>query len=91
MMSHNRPELLNTVSLPSNAEHLNEVLEMLDELHEAVSEGNMASFTDVNATELQNWLREVVYIAQETMNEIQKTNTQKKPALRIVEKINRAG
>jgi hypothetical protein len=91
MMSHNRPELMNTVILPGNVERLNETLEMLDELHDAVSEGSMTTFTDVNATELENWLREVVYMAQETLQEIQKTKTQRKPVLRIVEKVNRAG
>lgn len=90
MMNHNRPELLNTAILPGNVERLNEVLDVLDELHEAVSEGNMTSFTDVNAGELENWLRDLVYTAQETLQEIQKTKMQRKPALRIVEKVNRA-
>lgn len=91
MMSYNRPETT-PVILPCGVEHLETMLDVLDELHTAASEGSVVDFTGMNQRELISVLREVMYLAQETIDEIEKTGAQKKPVLRLVEKVNvRAG
>ncbi len=68
-----------------NDQRLAEVLETLDELHSAVSEGQIERLTTMNKHELIAMLHEFVYTAQETIREID-TVRDVRPALRIVEK-----
>ncbi|MCU0512373.1 MAG: hypothetical protein MUE40_07360 [Anaerolineae bacterium] len=84
-MSQNRPETMLTTC---GAEHLENVLDLLDELHTAASEGTVTSLTGMNQHELLSLLREVVYLAQETMEEIQQNRAQKMPVLRLIDKVN---
>lgn len=54
------------------ANRLNLVYETLDELHSAICEGNAelpAEFE--NPAALMDWLREVIYTAQETIRELE--------------------
>ena len=50
---------------------LGELLEMLDTLHSAASDGELTSLTPQRKRELTALLREVVYTAQETIQEIE--------------------
>jgi len=90
MMSHNRNDFTPVIS-PCGVEHLESMLDTLDELHTAASEGNAGDFTDLNTRELIGVLREMMFLAQETIEELQKAGTQKKPVLRLVEKVHKAG
>lgn len=89
-MSHNRPDYNHLVP-PCGAEHLESMLETLDELHTAASEGSTGDFTDLDKRELIGVLREMMFLAQETIEELQKAAPQKKPVLRLVEKVHKAG
>jgi hypothetical protein len=67
-------------------DHLADLLEALDDLHTAASEGRLASTTAMSKRELLALLRDVVYIAEETMQEIQTQSAHREPVLFIVEK-----
>lgn len=43
----------------------------LDELHTAASEGMLPALTPLSSTELVGWLRELIYMAEETIVEIE--------------------
>lgn len=98
-MSHKRPVQISLVatmqSLPQDhQDRLDDVLATLDDLHTAASEGTLTDFTRMNDREVINWLRDVIYTAQEAIDELESHdgNTQQnQPMLRIVEKIERAG
>ena len=63
------------------------VYEAFDDLHDAVSEGQMTELTPLEKRELLGWLRELVYTAQETIEEIEKVNPPvvcQTPTLRLV-------
>ncbi len=62
------------------------LLEAVDELHTAVSEGELADLTSLNEFELQNWLRELIWVAQEALSEIERQRAQTQPALVLVRK-----
>jgi hypothetical protein len=72
---------------------LEEALELLDQLHTAASEGNSTHFTGMSDAEALGYLHDILYTAQEAINEIQTAKTQQQPVLRIVEKVqnNKAG
>ena len=58
------------------------MFELFDDLHTAASEGDLEAITSLNNRELVGWLRELVYTAEETITEIEKSNVY--PALRLV-------
>lgn len=63
------------------------VYEAFDELHDAVSEGQIQEMTPLDRRELLGWLRELVFTAQETIAEIEKVNppgTCSPPVLRLI-------
>ncbi len=63
------------------------VFEVFDDLHDAVSEGQIDTVTALNSRELVGWLRELVFTAQETIEEIEKAhvlNARQHPTLRLV-------
>ena len=63
------------------------VYEAFDDLHDAVSEGQIQELTPHDRRELVGWLRELVFTAQETIAEIEKVNvpgTCPPPALRLI-------
>jgi hypothetical protein len=85
-MSQNRPELnLNPKTLPCGREAFEDMLDLLDELHSAASDNELTEATDMNRKDLVSMLREMVYLAEETINEIEKTKMQKMPVLHLVE------
>jgi hypothetical protein len=70
---------------------LAELLEALDELHTAASEGQLYNVISLNQREVLAWLREVVYTAEEAMLEIEQTTpAYDQLVLRVVEKPVRA-
>lgn len=85
-MSQNRAELnLNPTTLPCGREAFEDMLEMMDDLHTAASDDELTEVTDMKRKELVSMLREVMYLAQETIDELQKSRMQKMPVLHLVE------
>jgi hypothetical protein len=71
-----------------NENHLADLFDALDELHSAVTEGQLPKVTSLNKRELLAWLRDIIYTAQETIEEIdQQRELWREPMLRIVEKV----
>jgi hypothetical protein len=50
--------------------HMETLLETLDRLHTASYEGTLAEETTLSQEDLLGWLEDVIYTAQETINEI---------------------
>ena len=85
-MSQTRPELnLNPTTLSCGREAFEDMLEMMDDLHTAASDNELTEVTDMKRKELISVLREVMYLAQETIDELQKARVQKMPVLHLVE------
>ena len=76
---------------------LTDVLEYVDALHSAASEGESEHFTGMNEAEVINHLRELIYTAQEALIEIDAQRTvdfgqsAQRTVLHIVPKIDKAG
>ena len=76
---------------------LTDVLEYVDALHTAASEGESQDFTGMNEAEMINHLREIIFTAQEALIEIDAQRALKFgapaqwPTLHIVPKIHKAG
>lgn len=71
------------------AERLADMLEMVDQLHTAASDGELQTVTRVNKRELLAMLNEFVYTAQETISEINQHEYEqdsKQPILHILDK-----
>jgi hypothetical protein len=89
----------NTVTehfLATSSIHLEDVLEYIDQLHTAASEGSAQSFTGMDEVETVNVLRELIYTAQEALSEIEtlrasRQRRNKQPVLRLVKKVDKAG
>jgi len=70
--------------LPRN-NRLDVAYEAIDELHSAISEGSVENVSDFQSrAELLNWLRDVIYTAQETIAEIESTDTEPSSMLRVI-------
>lgn len=83
----------NTVTehyLAASSLHLEDVLEYVDSLHSAASDGDADQFTQMQDVDVINTLRDMIYTAQETIREIEdartkaKSNAQHQPQLRII-------
>lgn len=61
------------------------LFEALDELHGAVSEGELQKITTLSNAEMIAWLHDLIYTAQETIEEI-KTQADAPVELRLVRK-----
>lgn len=90
----------NTVTehfLAASSIHLEDVLEYIDQLHTAASEGKSPNFTGMDEVETMNLLRELIYTAQESLVEIETLRAHKcqrrnmQPVLRLVKKVEKAG
>lgn len=83
--------------LTMNLLSLEDVLETVDQLHSAISEGSTMQIADLSEAELVDTLRELIYTAQETVEEIETQRAKRRktrkhqPTLRIVPKIDKAG
>ena len=61
------------------------LFQSLDELHNAASEGSLQSVTPLSNAELLGWLQELIYTAEETIEEIRQQETKPAtPHLRLV-------
>ncbi|MCS7070629.1 MAG: hypothetical protein NZM00_03930 [Anaerolinea sp.] len=89
-MTNRQPSLTLTYT-PSR---LGDVLDALDDIHTAVSDGTLAQLATVSTGDLREWLHEILYLASQTLIELDgghdaeiRTNTEKAaPALRLVRK-----
>lgn len=80
----------------SSMTHLEDVLDYIDILHTAASDGTNVG--ELSTEELMSVLRDIIYTAQETISEIETTRAvqrrdrkHKKPMLHIVPKVEKAG
>jgi hypothetical protein len=80
------PTLQLNLQLLYNDGRLGNLLDTLDELHTAASEGSLRQITTVSDAELVGWLYEVMYTAQEIMAEIETHHEQREPELTLVPK-----
>jgi phage tail tape-measure protein len=62
---------MNQLELLYNGDRLGDLLELLDELHSAASENRLQTCTTLPENELLDLLKEVIYTAQETIEEIE--------------------
>lgn len=68
-----------------NDAHLAGLFQSLDELHTAASEGYLATTTPLARSELVGWLQELIYVAEQTIVEIEDQEAiTNPPHLRIV-------
>ncbi|QPC82141.1 hypothetical protein G4Y79_21030 [Phototrophicus methaneseepsis] len=82
---------VNAASL-NPALNLADILDLLDQIHNVASEDGEADFTDLSEGETISLLRDVIYTAQETINEIEaRRATTQKPILHLVEKHEKIG
>ena len=73
------------IQLLPRANRLDVAYEAIDELHTAISEGNTERFEEFQSrAELLNWLRDVIYTAQETITELESDQDQPCTMLRVV-------
>lgn len=82
MMSQNRQPKLELVQ-PTDV--LGNVYDTLDQLHNAASSGEQQAFSGLNNAEMLKMLQEIIYMAQETIDEIENQRTWQQPVLRIIE------
>lgn len=72
--------------------NLAEILDLLDQIHNLASdEDGAADFTDLSDGETISLLRDVIYTAQETINEIEARQNTQRPILHFVEKQEKIG
>ncbi len=69
-----------------NDNRLADMMETLDQLHTAASEGHLELTTTMNRRELVALLRDVIYTAQETIGEIEKDTIRPEVVLQLVKK-----
>ncbi len=75
-----------SLQLLYNESRLSTLLDALDELHSAASDGNIRAVTSLTNAELIGMLRDIIYTAQETMEEIEANNSQREVGLSLVRK-----
>ncbi len=68
-------------------EQLNAVLDTLDELHSLAAEHEAEAATGLSRHELISYLRDILYVTQETLKEIQ--HQQATPLLRVLPRAER--
>jgi hypothetical protein len=64
-----------TLQLLYNDARLSALFDALDELHSAASDGNIHAVTSLSNAEMIAWLRDVMYTAQEAIEEIEDHST----------------
>lgn len=70
-MTNQIPQQLQVLPVTETA-RLQAAYDILDELHTAASQGQVTRFAGMEEAEMLNWLRDVIYTAQETIAEIQR-------------------
>lgn len=74
---------INQEVLVSDA-RLEALFEMVDDLHNAATEGQLQAVTSLNNRELVGWLRELMFTAEETISEIERQTVYAEPIIRLV-------
>jgi hypothetical protein len=62
------------------------LLEAVDELHTAIADGTLDTVTTMSDAEVQGMLYELIYVARETLDEIETRRAAAEPRLRLVRK-----
>lgn len=84
MMNLNQTPQTQIQLLPRN-NRLDVAYETIDELHTAISEGQLDNLQGFESRlDLLNWLRDVVYTAQETIDELESIQPKSGSLLRVV-------
>ncbi|MFN8527733.1 MAG: hypothetical protein U0670_03885 [Anaerolineae bacterium] len=76
------------VETPELETRLETVLDTLDDLHDAVSDGELNALTTMSKADLIGLLRDLIYTAEQTMQEIEDHGAEHhgKPTLKLVRK-----
>jgi gluconate kinase len=74
------------LSVLYNDKLLADLFEAVDQLHNAASEDQLHEVTSLNDRELVAWLKEVIYTAQETVEEVERRKRCTNIVLHLVEK-----
>ena len=84
MNLNNATQTQTQIQLLPRSSRLDVAYETIDELHSAICEGTIENLSDFQSrTELLNWLRDVIYTAQETIAELESTDEQASTMLRV--------
>lgn len=87
----NAASVLTQLSTLYSGDGLPDLLTLLDDLHSAVTEGELPRFTTLSTEEVSEMLKELVYVAQETLRELnqnpqkQAVRRPRQPVLRLVQ------
>jgi len=94
-MNSNQPSsvtsLLTSLSSLYAGDGLPDILDLLDDLHSAASDGDLPRFTTLGAEDVSELLEELVFVAQETLRELHKQSNRTHrrqrttPMLRLVQ------
>jgi uncharacterized protein (DUF2345 family) len=74
-----------------NLTRLEDLMELMEQLHDAASEGQASRFSEMSQRDLVAYLHELNYLVQETLQEVQTHKKRQTPILSIVEKIEKVG
>jgi hypothetical protein len=69
-----------------SAARLEWLLQAVDDLHSAASDGTLDAMTPVSQVEVQGWLSELIWVAQEALVELEKRRAGEEPRLSLVRK-----
>lgn len=72
-------------------DYLYDVLDLLDELHSAASDGDAEQATSMEPDELVNLLRDMIYTAQQTIDEVESRRVVRKPILHLLPRKEKIG
>jgi hypothetical protein len=73
------------IQLLPRTNRLDVAYEAIDELHSTISEGSIENLSEFQSrSELLSWLRDVIYTAQETIEELENTEGQSRSMLRVI-------
>lgn len=62
------------------------LLEAVDDLHTAIADGSLESVTNLPQAEVVEFLYEVIYVARETLDEVESQRAATQPQLALVRK-----
>lgn len=92
MNSHTPPakaSTLHRLAVLYPCDSLPEIVDLIDQLHTAASEGQLPMTTTLPADEVADLLEELIYVAQEALNELrqrpaERTQRRREPILRLL-------
>ena len=68
------------LKLLHNPARLAHLMDSLDEIHTAASEGTLGEIAAVSEADLRGWLLEIIYLAEETLVEMDAQQEEREPA-----------